>query len=146
MRTTLIALAGLTLLYAATDVQAQRAAFRSVNAAATRPTPTLRVAVYEQLSRAQQCAEANDWACATSVIEALKAEDDLGSYERAQTANFEAFIAFQNDDTPAAIEAYERMLTEPDLPRRLETNTQYTLAQLYTSEERYDDALDRLDA
>lgn len=146
MRTTLIALAGLTLLYAATDVQAQRAAFRSANAASTRPAPALRMAVYEQLNRAQQCAEANDWACATSVIEALKAEDDLGSYERAQTANFEAFIAFQNNDTPAAIDAYERMLTEPDLPRRLETNTQYTLAQLYTSAERYDDALDRLDA
>ncbi len=111
----------------------------------TRRTPAMGERVYSRLSEAQACAEMGDSACAHELLEEVREMDNLNSYELAQMWNFYAFIAFEEDDYGAAIDAYVNVLAQPDLPLGLEQTTQYSLATLYVQEERYQEGLAMLD-
>ena len=111
----------------------------------TRRTPAMRERVYQRLAEAQACAEMEDMACAKEKIGEVEDMDDLNSYELAQMWNFEAYIAFGDDDFPGAITAYENVLKQPELPLGLEQTTMYSLATLYVQEERYQEGLAMLD-
>ncbi len=113
--------------------------------AQTRRTPAMRERVYERLAEAQECAEMDDLECAQQRLAQVREMDDLNSYETAQMWNFYAFIYFGQDNYREAIRAYEMVLQQPDLPLGMETNTMYTLCQLYFQQERYDDSLAMLD-
>lgn len=110
----------------------------------TRKTPAMREKVYKRLSDAQTCAEMDDYACAQKLLEEVRAMTDLNSYETAQMWNFYAYIAFNQDNFPQAITAYENVLKQPDLPLGLETTTTYTLCQLYFQQENYTKSLELL--
>jgi tetratricopeptide (TPR) repeat protein len=112
----------------------------------TRKTPAMRERVYTRLSEAQACSEMDDIVCAQEKLAEVKEMTDLNSYEIAQMWNFYAFIYFGQDNYREAINAYEMVLQQADLPLGMETTTKFTLTQLYFQEERYQDSLDMLDA
>ncbi len=116
----------------------------SANQQPTRKTPAMRERVYSRLAEAQECSEMDDMECAQEKLEEVRAMRGLNSYEIAQMWNFYAFIAFGQDNYPDAINAYEMVLTQPDLPIGMETTTRFTLCQLYFQQERYQDSLDML--
>ena len=128
----------------ASPVSAQEAGQSQASQQETRKTPAMRERVYSRLSEAQACAEMDDYACAQKLLEEVRSMSDLNSYEMAQMWNFYAYIAFNQDNFPQAITAYENVLKQPDLPLGLETTTTYTLCQLYFQEEQYDKSLELL--
>ena len=111
----------------------------------TRKTPAMGERVYQRLSDAQECAEAEDIVCAMETLERVRNMNGLNSYEVAQMWNFYAFIYFAQDNYPEAIRSYEMVLAQEDLPLGMETATRYTLTQLYFQDERYQDSVDMLD-
>jgi tetratricopeptide (TPR) repeat protein len=125
------------------DSLAQRAQQRPEGE--TRQVPAMREAVITPLTEAQECAEAEDFACARRLLDRVRAMDNLNSYEAAQMWNFYAFIYVNQDNYPAAIEAYENVLNYDEIPLGLEIQTMNTLARLYFQEERYEDSLAMLD-
>jgi tetratricopeptide (TPR) repeat protein len=139
---TLCALAALVLValcsVTAPVVLAQEQAQAKTPDGATRParrTPALRNEVYEKLAAAQAAAEANNIAQAEALLAAMQREysgkSALNSYELANVYNFYAFIYYSQEKYPDAIEAYEKVLAQPDLPEAMEIGTRYSLAQLY---------------
>jgi tetratricopeptide (TPR) repeat protein len=113
--------------------------------APTRPTPAMRQKVSTPLIAAQECSESGDLECAQRELERVRAMTDLNSYETAQMWYFYAYIAFEQDDYPAAIEAFENVLAEPGITVGLETTTLYSLATLYVQQDQYSLALERLE-
>ena len=111
----------------------------------TRKTPAMSERVYQRLSDAQECAEAEDMECAMETLERVRNMNGLNSYEVAQMWNFYAFIYFGQDNYPEAMRAYEMVLQQEELPLGMETATRYTLCQLYFQEERYQESVDMLD-
>jgi tetratricopeptide (TPR) repeat protein len=128
-----------------------------------RRTPALSDRVYQRLSNAQLCAEGLtnpetgeveqevDMDCAFRYLNEVRAmanNNRLNAYEVAQLWNFYAFIYLGQEDFPAAIEAYETLLSvEPieDIPLGLEMTTRYNLVQLYFSVDRFEESLAMLD-
>jgi Tetratricopeptide repeat len=141
----LVGVLPLTFLLVAGPVSAQDDQSQSqASQQETRKTPAMRERVYSRLSQAQTCAEMDDYACAQKLLEEVRAMTDLNSYEKAQMWNFYAYIAFNQDNFPQAISAYENVLKQEDLPLGLETTTTYTLCQLYFQQEQYDKSLELL--
>ncbi len=103
----------------------------------TRKTPAMREKTYKQLSEAQVAAEADNYQQALAILNKLRGDDSLNSYERAQMYNFYAFIYYSQDRYNDAVRAYENVLAQPDLPEALENGTIYSLAQLYFQSENY---------
>ncbi|MGD2167082.1 MAG: tetratricopeptide repeat protein [Gammaproteobacteria bacterium] len=136
----LTSVAGLALLPSAVTAQEGQAAQQQ-----TRKTPAMRERVYTVLAEAQACAEMDDFPCAMENLADVRAMDDLNSYEVAQMWNFYAFIYYAQDRLEDALEAYVNVLEQPDLPIGMETDTIYTVAQLYQATERYPEALEMLD-
>jgi tetratricopeptide (TPR) repeat protein len=134
---------------AVTDSNAQRAgASDDENSLANQPTrrtPAMGERVYSRLAAAQECAEMDDPVCAAEKLAEVREMDNLNSYETAQMWNFYAFIAFEQDDYPAAITAYENVLMQLELPIGLEQTTMYSLATLYVQQEEYQKGLDLLE-
>jgi tetratricopeptide (TPR) repeat protein len=112
----------------------------------TRQTPAMRERVYTRLSEAQACAEMDDLDCAMRLLSEVRGMEGLNSYEVAQLWNFYAFIYFGQENYREAIQAYETVLQQPDLPLGMETSTRFTLCQLYFQQERYQDSLEMLDS
>lgn len=110
----------------------------------TRKTPAMREKVYKKLAEAQVCAEAKDPQCARRLLDQVRAMTDLNSYETAQMWNFYAFIYYELGNEREAMQAYERVLQQPDLPIGLENGTMYTLAQLYATTDQYQKSIDML--
>jgi tetratricopeptide (TPR) repeat protein len=130
------------------DAFAQRAGADNEESAGqqeTRRTPAMRERVYTILSEAQTCAEMDDYECAMSSLAEVREMDDLNSYELAQMWNFYAFIYYGQDRLDDALQAYLNVLEQPDLPLGLETDTIFTIAQLYQATEQYQEALAMLD-
>lgn len=107
--------------------------------------PALRVVVYELLSAAQNCVEAEDYQCAFDRLGEAGRIDDLSSYEQAQLWNFYAFLYFEQDDIAGAIAAYEQVLEQSDLPKAMERTALYSVASLYTKQAEYESALGAID-
>lgn len=106
----------------------------------TRKTPALRNKVYEKLQEVQAAAEANDLATAKEVLEGMRTNDGknkLNSYELAQMWNMYAFIYFQEENFPKAIEAYQNLVAQPDIPEQMEINTKFSIGQLQMATEDY---------
>jgi hypothetical protein len=110
----------------------------------TRRTPALRNKVYEKLSEAQAAAEAKDLATASAVLDAMLAgrrDNELNSYELANVYNLYAFIHYSNEDFASALQAYENVIKQPDIPLAMEINTRFTVAQLYFVQERWEEGI-----
>jgi tetratricopeptide (TPR) repeat protein len=110
----------------------------------TQETASMREATYKELAKAQEAAEAEDWAEANKVLAKLQ-KQDLNDYERAQMLNLSAYIAYAQDNFGQAIRAYEQLLDQPGLPEALRTSTVYTLSQLYFSQENWQKSINALE-
>ncbi len=113
----------------------------------TRRTPALRNKVYEKLAEAQAAAEAKDMAGAAKILDAMLAgrrDNELNSYELANVYNLYAFIHYSREDYPSALQAYENVIKQPDIPLAMEINTRFTVAQLYFVQERWQDGINAL--
>ncbi len=109
----------------------------------TRRTPALSEKIYKVLGKAQECADANDYACAMQVLEdglGYKL-DKLNSYERAQYYNFKGFLFYSQEKYGEALKAYENVLRQENLPAAMEDTTVYTMAQLYFIKEDFNSSI-----
>ncbi len=110
----------------------------------TRKTPALRNEVYEQLAKAQELSEAGNVNEALTILDKLRDSQGrraLNSYELANMYNFYAFVYYQREQYGKTIDAYKKVLQQPDIPVAMETSTYYSLAQLYFVTENYDQAI-----
>jgi tetratricopeptide (TPR) repeat protein len=103
--------------------------------------------VYEKLAEAQEAAEAQDMKEASKILDGMLAgrrDNELNSYELANVYNLYAFIHYSREDYDKALEAYENVVQQPDIPLAMEINTRYTIAQLYFVQERWQQGIDAL--
>ncbi len=113
----------------------------------TRRTPALRNKVYEKLAEAQALAEAKDLGGAQKVLDGMISaggKKALNSYELANVYNLYAFIHYSREDYKKALQAYEEVVAQPDIPLAMEINTRYTIAQLYFVQEDWQRGIDAL--
>ena len=113
----------------------------------TRRTPALRNKVYEKLAEAQAAAEAKDMDLAAKILDDMLAgrrDNELNSYELANVYNLYAFVYYSREDFTGALQAYENVIRQPDIPLAMEINTRYTIAQLYFVQERWQDGITAL--
>lgn len=102
---------------------------------------TLGKRVYELITEANEKVDAEDFAGAKALIDKAAALPKLSNYETAQINSFYGFIYFNNEQYPQAIQAYNKVLAQPDLPEGLVQQTYRTLAQLSFATEDYDQAV-----
>lgn len=108
-------------------------------------TPTMREQVYRTLSEAQEKAEANQTAEAIATLDRLRNRGSLNSYEAAMMWRFYASIYYSQDNYDDAIQAYQNLLNQSDVPEALETEALYSLGQLYFVREDYKGAIELLE-
>ncbi len=108
----------------------------------TRKTPSMSEKVYKKLTEAQELIEAKNYDAGLAALNDLAQEPKLSDYEKAQLYNYFAYTYFTLERYEDAIYSYEIVLSQPDLPEALETNSLYTLAQLYFIIENYRKAVD----
>ena len=104
----------------------------------------MREVIYKKLSEVQGLVEAGKHDQGLSMLKELDARTDLSPYERAQVQNFLAYSYFSMDRYDDAIQSYEQVLIQPDLPKALELNSTFTLAQLYFMQQNYKEAVARM--
>ncbi len=113
----------------------------------TRRTPALRNNVYEKLAEAQAAAEAKDLRQAEKILDGMVAaggKKALNSYELANVYNLYAFIYYSQENYTKALQAYENVVAQPDIPLAMEINTRYTIAQLYFVQEQWQQGINAL--
>lgn len=113
----------------------------------TRRTPALRNKVYEKLAEAQAAAEEKNFNEAQKILDGMIAaggKKELNSYELANVYNLYAFIYYSREDYRKALEAYENVVSQPDIPLAMEINTRFTIAQLYFVQEDWKRGIDAL--
>lgn len=86
-----------------------------------------------------------DYRRAISILNEIRAMDNLNSADRTQLWNFYAFVYVSMDDYPRAIEAYEQILRIEDADPRFQNSIRYNLAQLYMATEDYRKTISTLD-
>jgi tetratricopeptide (TPR) repeat protein len=113
----------------------------------TRRTPALRNKVYEKLAEAQALVEAKDMNGAAKILDGMISSGGkkaLNSYELANVYNLYAFIYYTREDYAKALQAYENVVAQPDIPLAMEVNTKFTIAQLYFVQEQWQKGIDAL--
>lgn len=105
-----------------------------------RRTPALRNKVYEKLQEAQAAAEIKDYKASKKVLDGMVAaggKKALNSYELANVYNLYAFIYYSQENYAKALQSYQEVVKQPDIPEAMEINTKYTIAQLYFVQEKW---------
>jgi len=108
----------------------------------TKQTVAMSQQVYEGLTAVQELVEAQQYAEADAGIQELLARGDkLSPYETAQIWNLTAYSYYLQERYQDAIRAYDRVLSQPELPDALMQSTLKTKAQLQFTVEDYEGAL-----
>lgn len=110
----------------------------------TKVTVAMRQTVYESLQKAQELLNAKDYPGALAGVEKIRAGKKgkaLSTYERAQTWNLQAYVYYLQENYPQSIQAYEKVIEQPELPEALIQSTLKTISQLYFTTEEYAKAL-----
>ena len=97
--------------------------------------------VYDKIQQAQEKVDVEDYKGALRVLDHLNSSEKLTEYEKSNVLNYIGFVYYNMDDIVAAIRTYQEMLRIPSLEEQIRKNTVYTVAQLSTMEERYDQAI-----
>lgn len=116
--------------------------------AKTRKVPAMTLAAHKEIQKAQELMSpedetvAPDLAGANRVLDELLGKGKINDYEKAVAWQVKAMIAFEQDDTPSSIRAFEQILRyRESIPEALEVNILFSLSQLHYSTENYDKAL-----
>ena len=72
------------------------------------------------------------------------ARKKLSPYETAQIYNLQGYTNYLKEDYKAAIDSYQNVLKQPELPEALQQSTLKTMAQLYFTIEDYNKALETI--
>jgi tetratricopeptide (TPR) repeat protein len=109
----------------------------------TKETVAMSQPVYEALVEIQGLVEAEDYNGALEKIRELQnGKKKLSPYEVAQIWNLQGYTHYLREDYKAAIDSYQKVLQQPELPEALQQSTLKTLAQLYFTIEDYKTALE----
>jgi tetratricopeptide (TPR) repeat protein len=101
--------------------------------------------VYDKIQEAQEKIDADDFAGALRILDAMRKSEKLSPYERTNVLNYIGFVYYSTDNIKGAISTYKELLKIEDLEPQLRKQTVYTMAQLQTMEENYADALKLLE-
>jgi len=134
----------LPLVLTSTEVTAQEDDEQNLGDLATQETASMREITYKELAKAQEAAEAEKFSEATQTLDKL-GKQELNHYERSQLLNLYAYIYYAQDQVSKAINTYEQLLNQPELPEALQTSTVYTLSQLYFSQENWQKSINMLE-
>ena len=108
----------------------------------TKKTQVIRAETYKKMEVAQKAFEAKDYKGAIVALDELKsAAAKLNDYERATLYNLYAAVYYAQDKTPQAIQAYQDVLKQPNLPEGLRDSSLYSMAQLHFIAENYPKAI-----
>ena len=99
------------------------------------------------LEKIQVVLEEEDWPKSMDMLEAIEASSKTckSPYELTQVWKFKGYVYYSLDDFPGAIRSYKQVINGEGTPEDLRLDTRYTLAQLFTAEERYADAAEQLE-
>jgi tetratricopeptide (TPR) repeat protein len=101
--------------------------------------------VYERIQKAQEMVDAKDYRGALDTLMRLYNPDKLTEYEQANVVNYIAFVYYNMDDIPNSMKYFNMLLQIPSLEPQMAKQTTLTMAQLYTMQEQYSQALTTLD-
>ena len=101
--------------------------------------------VYDQIQKAQEKIDEDDFKGALRILNSLRNSDKLTDYERTNVLNYVGFVLYSTEDIAGAIRVYKELLVIPDLEPQLAKQTTYTMAQLLTMQEQYAEALRTLE-
>jgi len=107
----------------------------------TKQTVAMSQPVYESLMEIQELVEVEDFANAQIKITELQGKKKLSPYESAQIWNISGYAFYLQEKYEQAIDAYNKVLQQPELPEALQQSTLKTLAQLQFTIEDYPKAL-----
>ena len=108
----------------------------------TRKVPAMSLEVHKQVQKAQEALDIDDVPAAEEYLQKALDKRNINDYEKAVVWQMRAMIAFEKENTPDTIKAYEMILTfRESIPEALEIQIIYGLAQLQFSEENYKESL-----
>ena len=110
----------------------------------TKQAQAVSKAVYERITKAQEMVDGKDYQGALKTLNSLYNPDKLTEYEQANVLNYLGFVYYNMDNTAQAIRTYEKMLAIPTLEPQMAKQTTFIVAQLLMVEEKYPQALSRL--
>lgn len=125
---------------------AEAAAERESNSRQTKQAQAVSKEVYDRITKAQEAVDAKNYAGALKMLNSLYDPDKLTEYEQANVLNYIGFVYYNMDDVNNALKTYAKMIQIPSLEPQLKKQTTYTVAQLYTMQEQYNNALKAIDS
>ena len=99
------------------------------------------------LEKIQAVLEEEKWLVSMEMLEEVEssAKTCKSGYELTQVWKFKGYVYYSLDDFTGAIRSYKQVIDGVGTPEDLRLDTRYTLAQLYTAEERYAEAAEQLE-
>lgn len=108
----------------------------------SRKVPAMTLQTHKKIQKAQEAMELKDFVTAKAILDEILLKGKINDYERAVAWQLLASVAFETDDTPGAIKAFEEILKyRESIPVALELSIMFSLSQLHYSEEHYDEAM-----
>ena len=101
----------------------------------------------KSLEKVQVLLEEENWLASMEMLEGIEASTKTckSPYELTQVWKFKGYVYYSLDDFNGAIRSYKQVIDGEGTPEDLRLDTRYTLAQLFTAEERYADAAEQLE-
>ena len=111
----------------------------------TKKTGAMTERVAKKLQEAQAVIEAEQLAEGIEILNEILEMRRLTDYERAQVNYFFAYVAYLKEDYRGAINYYNKVLIEEEVPEGLLSSARYTIAQLWFQLEEWDKAIIAVD-
>ncbi len=99
---------------------------------------------FKQLTKAQNYVAKEAFDDALAVLDKLSKKKKLTSYALAQVWNYQGYVYATQGQYTNAIQSYQQVLKQEDVPEALVLNARYVLGQLYFQLEAYQDAINSL--
>lgn len=109
---------------------------------ATKQTVAMSAEVGKKMLEIQAQVEAKDYSTAMAGLNKLRTRKNLSPYETAQIWNLTAYMHYLQERYTDALNAYENVMAQPDLPEALQQSTLKTMSQLYFTQDNYEKALE----
>jgi len=99
------------------------------------------------LEKVQVVLEEENWPESMAMLDNIESSTKTCKtpYEQTQVWKFKGYVYYSLDDLSGAIRSYRQVIDGEGTPEDLRLDTRYTLAQLYTAEERYAEAARELE-
>lgn len=99
---------------------------------------------FKQLTKAQNYVAKEAFDDALAILDKLSKKKKLSSYALAQVWNYQGYVYATKGQYKAAIQSYQKVLNQKDVPEALVLNARYVLGQLYFQMEAYQKSIDSL--